>query len=858
MTIRITRNIRAGASALAIALGLAAAAQAQDRTYSIPAEPLASSLRQFARVSGEQIVFTDALVRGKTAPALQGAFSSDVALARLLAGTGLVARRSENGTLMIMRADGPQDLAADQGGSGVARVEDIVVTGSRIRGAPPSAPVITVTNEDMKNAGQSDLGEAIRSLTQNYNGGQNPGVAASQGGNPFNADLTGASFLNLRGMGADATLTLLNGNRLSYNGVNAAADISAIPAAAVSRIEILTDGASALYGSDAVAGVANVILRRDYDGVTASARYGDTTDGGGAQHQYNVVGGRTWTGGGVLAAYDYFKSEPIFAAQRAYTEAMPPESVLYAENMRHSAILSLTQQLTSAIKTSLDVTYKNGHKLSQNAFSVTTPLLLNGYVTSTDVEALTIAPRVELQLPGDWTSFVAATYGFDNAAITGTNYYAPSTPTVSTTDYDNRSRSLEVGGEGPLATVPGGRSRLALGAGYRTTGLDALTQSNSAIIQAFDDGLDNYFAYGEVFVPLVSPEMKLPFADNLSITGALRYENYTAIEDVVTPKVGISYRLSDIRLKASWGRSFHAPTFYQLYSNQTTLLRAVSGYGSTFPTGATYISVSGGNSDLKPERSENLTLTAEYSPPFLDGLDVSLSVFSVDYKDRITAPLTSYTGVLTNPLYADITIFSPTVTQIGSYVSNSAFGLQSLINAAYDPAKVVAIVDNRNRNVARENYRGVDASVRYRFLAEEDRSLTLSGSASYLESEQELKEGLSTVGLAGNVFRSPHLRARSGAVLQQGNLTLAAYASYIGGTTDRRRSTQLHVSSVTTLDLTGHLKIRDDVDFSFSALNVFNARPENVYTSSVLSAPYDTTNYSAIGRFLGVSITKSW
>ena len=113
MTIRMTRTMRAGVSALAIALSLAATAQAQDRAYSIPAEPLSSSLREFARVSGEQIVFTDDLVRGKSAPALQGSFSADEALARILVGTDLVARRTSGGTIMIVRADSPPDLTAD-------------------------------------------------------------------------------------------------------------------------------------------------------------------------------------------------------------------------------------------------------------------------------------------------------------------------------------------------------------------------------------------------------------------------------------------------------------------------------------------------------------------------------------------------------------------------------------------------------------------------------------------------------------------------------------------------------------------------------------------------------------------------
>ena len=134
----------------------------------------------------------------------------------------------------------------------------IVVTGSRIRGAAVAGDVITLDQEAIIAAGQVDLGEAIRSLPQNFSGGQNPGIGTGAG--LINSNLNSASSANLRGLGPDATLTLLNGHRLPYDSAFGGVDISAIPLAALDRIEVLPDGASALYGSDAVAGVVNVIL----------------------------------------------------------------------------------------------------------------------------------------------------------------------------------------------------------------------------------------------------------------------------------------------------------------------------------------------------------------------------------------------------------------------------------------------------------------------------------------------------------------------------------------------------------------------------------------------------------------------
>src|SRR3546814_9922404 len=106
-----------------------------------------------------------------------------------------------------------------------------------------AAPVIECTSEDIRNAGQTDLGEVARSLPKNFGGGHNPGIGSGQGAPKENANVNGASSFNLRGIGPNATLTLLNGNRFAYSGISSVIDVSAIPVSAVERIEIVADGA---------------------------------------------------------------------------------------------------------------------------------------------------------------------------------------------------------------------------------------------------------------------------------------------------------------------------------------------------------------------------------------------------------------------------------------------------------------------------------------------------------------------------------------------------------------------------------------------------------------------------------------
>src|SRR3546814_5940506 len=197
----------------------------------------------------------------------------------------------------------------------------IVVTGSHIRGAAIASPVITVGRDSIDKAGQNDLGEVVRSIPQNFSGGQNPGIGT--GGCLANGNLYSSSQLNLRGLGPDATLTLLNGHRLPYGGAFAGIDISAIPVAAVERLEIVPDGASAQYGSDAVAGVANIILRRDFEGLTTTARLGAASSGGNFQQGADAVAGTGWSSGHVMLAYQFAKNTAITARQRDLAGSLP-------------------------------------------------------------------------------------------------------------------------------------------------------------------------------------------------------------------------------------------------------------------------------------------------------------------------------------------------------------------------------------------------------------------------------------------------------------------------------------------------------------------------------------------------------
>ncbi len=242
-----------------------------------------------------------------------------VALAlALLAQSGQALAQSLPDPAGMPTATQGSEATPSQPASGNDDVSEIVVTGSRIRGvAPIGSNVISVGQEALAKTAAITTQDLINQVPQNVGTGFNEATFTS----PFGGiNSTRAGAVNLRGLGPQATLLLLDGHRLSSNGTSGTLiDPSALPANALERIEIVADGASAIYGADAVAGVANLILRRNLDGFEASARYG-FADG---LHQLalGVVGGQRWDSGRVLLAYEYTNRSNLAGVDRSYFTA---------------------------------------------------------------------------------------------------------------------------------------------------------------------------------------------------------------------------------------------------------------------------------------------------------------------------------------------------------------------------------------------------------------------------------------------------------------------------------------------------------------------------------------------------------
>lgn len=192
-------------------------------------------------------------------------------------------------------------MAQDADEAEAKTVEKISVTGSRIRRADleSASPVTVISREELELTGLTDVGDFIQSL---------PSMSGSPIGTTTNNGGNGSVQINLRGLGAVRTLTLVNGKRVVDGG-----DYQAIPSAMIERVEILKDGSSAVYGADAVAGVVNIITRKDFEGVDVTLQTADwfDTDGAG-QDSLSLVFGKTFDKGNFVFGVERIDQDEAF------------------------------------------------------------------------------------------------------------------------------------------------------------------------------------------------------------------------------------------------------------------------------------------------------------------------------------------------------------------------------------------------------------------------------------------------------------------------------------------------------------------------------------------------------------------
>lgn len=862
--------IAASALSCATALG-ASAAYAQEaattRQFNVSAQPLNRALLDLGRQAGISISASSDVTQGKRSRAVVGRMTARQALVQLLEGSGLTFEFVSESAVRVFlnasnRAGAPAALSESETDQSVQA--DIVVTGTNIRGArPQSAPLQTYSQDDIRMTGATTVEQFLGKVPQNFS--STVGVApVGAFGTRSNAEA--ATGVDLRGLGPGTTLILLNGHRLAPAASSTTPDVSLIPLGALERIDLLTDGASAVYGADAVGGVANFVLRRDLNGAETNLSYGWSANGGGRQIQADQLLGKTWSSGGALASFTFFDRSLLDASRRSFSSSAAPFALL-PEDRRYNGLVSIHQNILGGTF-SADGMYTERRTSGMYRYSQFTDQR-----RSTQKQLFTDAAYTA-GLFNDISATISGSY----SRYTSDQDFARTSGTT-VTDFHERSRSstwdVSAKVDGTLLLLPGGNLRFSTGLGYTSEEYQPI---NHPTLKR-----RTRYAFGEILAPLISPANAIPFIDRLELSASARYTSYSGFGEKVSPRFGVAWSpAAPLTLRGSYSRSFRAPSLAQLDSagNDFAIFPiSLLGLPDPFdPQGnSVELAVFGsGNSSLRPETSRSFTLGLDVAPVGPNRFTAKLTYFNIRYSDRIAVPdpTQGFAAHFDPASYASAFIQNPTAAQIADAIGGANLLLNISSADPNDPASIAGAVDvlydDRVANLSLSRLDGIDfdASVN---LLNGPTTLRVGTTATYLLNyKQRVSPASAIISVLNTTLNPVDFRIVGYADLDTGSTRARLSVNYVNSYDNPTGPVGgRSVDSWTTLDLslsqllatTGPLR---NTQLSLSIQNLLNTRPPFVAvggtTNAGLNLPigFDPTNANPLGRFVAVSIRKAW
>jgi iron complex outermembrane recepter protein len=980
-----------GAASAAVLLADKARAEGPTAPFNLPAEPLPQALLDFYHQCGIQPAFqaTPELAARKS-NAVAGVMDSAQALTLLLKGSGYTYRFDTDHSVDIIpieAARGPAPAAAavrrgakmaqrrSQSEQDQGRLEQVNVTGSLIHGVQDVvAPLVYVKQQQLGMADFATVEDALYSLPIISLNGPREDLG-------IDANYQYGAGLDLRGLGVGATLVLVNGQRQPLSGLNGDfVDVSTIPWSAVERVEVLPDGASALYGSDAVAGVVNIIMRDNFDGADTQVRYG-TAIGGRREVMASQLWGTHWSGGHAMLAYQYSDTTPLDAAERPYaanadktpygggnydsyysnpgnilnpmtlqpaygiplgqsgrgltTAALSPninlqnqfaQEQLFPEVRAHELYATAAQDLTERLELFFEGRFAERDALRSylpdeqelvvppsNPYYVNpyagVPYTLVAYSFSRDYgpgifsagsQVYVGTAGAKLELASTWEATLSESYGrqslrsdqYDVADPDALAAYLadpnpatafdpfgdgsntnPQTLAAIERDYPLRAVSTieytRLVADGTAFSLPAGDAKLAVGVERREEGLshdveDPLNLTEETIPQSYGRHIEALFS--QLMLPLVGDPINPRAAPRLELNVAGRYEHYSDFGGTFNPTFRIQgLPIQAVKLRASWGRSFRAPTLDNLYDTSANVAASVVLPDPQSPSGRSLVLVEqGSNPSLKQETAKTWTAGFDLAPLFLPGATLSLTYYSIDYENRIAQPAADdpFAILIDEAEWAPVINRNPSRAQIDAICNSPDY--QGSVSAclASSPA---AIVDGRLANLATTQTTGVDAEAHDSFggpLGPIDLGVT----ANYVFNFDQAVTGTSPAVDIVNTINNPlalRLRgtigwSRAGPGLPGPGVDLAV--NYTGGYKDPGSTLIPNVSAWTTMDVRVVYRTRPragwlgGMELSVNAVNVLNHDPPFVDDEY----GYDEYNVQPLGRVVSANISKRW
>ena len=854
---------------------------------------------------------------------------------------------------------------------------EVVITGTLIRGAAPAgSTAIRLDRESIEQSGVTTTAEILRQVPQIVNLGADEGhTNATQNAN---ANITFGTGVNLRGLGTESTLTLVNGRRVAPNGtMGQFVDTSMIPAMAISGLEVVPDGASATYGSDAVGGVVNIHLREHYNGAQTELKFGTGKDI--SSKDFSQLWGKVWDSGDVTLTYEHYERSNLKAADRAYysDDLRPfggPDLRVFSANPGTVLIgttkyaipanqngTGLTAARFTAGTQNLQSIYAGGYdalpEQKRDSFVATfnqkltdrISLFGNGYFSERDFVRFTTAQSSALAVPrtnpyfvcpgtcgntvtvnysflndlgptrqagyesifngtigakidlgSEWKGVAYTTYGADrdfrrstnvlnnaqlSAALADTNaatalnaFGAGSFTNPATLD-KIRAVGIIAGqytlsdtaviADGPVATLPGGKVRLAVGGEYQdhlSTNQQIGTQttpnnSTEALVFAGRAHRTVKSGFIEGFIPLVGAGNAMPGIQQLMLSLADRFDDYSDFGSTNNPKAGLTWvPTAGLKLRSTMGTSFRAPTLADVDPTQGGTISLQNFVNAASPTGVTRgLLLQGGNNGLGPEKARSWTLGAELKPSLLPGSLFSVDYFNIDYKDRILTPA----NVGTQALVQAATL-APFIAQNPSaaYV-NSLFASPFFKGIAESPSNILVVVDGRKQNTGQARAHGLDLSARYAFsnsLGEWDAGAVGSYFFNFRQSLVSTAPLVSVLNTINNPLR---FTARGDLGVARDQFSARVAINYANSYLNNLVSPVARVASYTTADLLLNYNIKpadlrlfgQGARLSLSIQNIFDRQPPYVQNGTFA---FDPQIASAIGRFVALGLNTKW
>lgn len=878
---------------------------------SIGQGPLSDALRDISLRTGVPVIYSEELVAGRVTQGVSGALRPAAALAGLLAGTGLEAAPGAGGYVIRERAsnrngqsqgdapaDAPQTLLSGEAGDprqeeDDLRIDRVTVTGTSLRGiAPESSPLQIYSREDILASGVTTTEQFIRTLPQNFGGGSTeftsqglPNDANSQRNNSYG---TGA---NLRGLGAGATLTLINGARLAPSSViGDFVDLSMIPLTAIERVEVLTDGASSIYGGDAVAGVVNLVLRKDFRGAETAIRYGGVTSGSLRELRIGQTAGLAWKTGNLLGTFEHSARDRLPLSERPGIAA--PTFIsggtigsldrfdLLPQQEKNSLVLSGRQVLGQRFAVSPTLLYSD-MTVDRSVMGIANTLSIND--VRVDLETLMANLTTDFEVSPGWGLKLEGGY----SAISSRLHFRPaagSTGAEVRADTDSSLWSVAAVLDGELFSLPGGPLQLAVGAQYREEELQNV-QSGQPPLRDGNRTVAAYF--GEVQIPLVGEANQLPAVRRLEINLSGRIDDYSDFGTTANPRIGLLWAPTDaLRLRSTYSTSFVPPKLGQAGALDRTagvlpydFIRSILGIPLPDPSlaGVNLINATGTSPDLAPESSRAFTAGFDWNLSMSRRqLSLNGTYYNISFKDRLgTTPMPGNVNFNFAPgfEFADpglfppgTIIFFPTEDQIAAVLASLSRPL--IFAGGATELENIGFINNASmtRNLALTETSGFDLNIAHMSDTPAG-ELSASLNANYiLEFVQQASSTSPAVDILNSLYNPVDLRLRGQLGLRRGGASGTLTLNHVGSYRTDSTPAGMPISSWTTADLSlsysferGGGGILDGVVAGLSVTNLFDRPPPSTPPLTGFSITgFDPANASPLGRYVAIDLRKSF